>query len=142
MASLNEKSDLYLSAREAYESAKVVANELYNEYKRREYDLVNSMIEDCTASFKRSDGVHLSLREQLNLSVTQENDGAIREWLLESEGDDMSYVEERVSKKALTELIRKKVDEEHVPASEFPSFLKVSTRPGLSVRGISKRMIQ
>lgn len=81
------------------------------------------------------DGVSMHLRRHVGVSCTEGNREETREWLIEETGDDEPYIEEVVSKKALTEFISEKVKSEELDEDDFPDFLKVNLHPSVSVLG-------
>ena len=131
---INERLDTYVAARQDYDAKRRLASEAEEVRRRAESELVNAMLDAGTKSIGRDDGSLFSLRKNFSFSLTEANMQQAREWLLESEGDDSPFVKEVVSKPALTELLKKKM-EDGIDALELPAFLKVNTMPGISVRG-------
>lgn len=131
---LNDIIDDYYERRAAHERADHAAKQCYHEMKAAEAKLVDAMLEAGMPSVKRFDGTAISLRKNVSLSVTKDNSDQIRTWLIATVGDDKDFVEEVVAKSAITELVKQQL-EEGLADDDFPIFLKVSTRPGISVRG-------
>ncbi len=134
---IKQQADAYYDARAAYKEAKANSDKLYWEMKGIENDLIDSLLDEDLQGFKRTDGVSVNLQSQVSISVTQENNSDIRHWLLATVGDDVGFVRETVHKGSLYEYVKTQI-EEGKDASEFPDFLKVSTRPTLYVRGLGK----
>ena len=81
------------------------------------------------------DGISLHLKRHVGVSCTEENREETRQWLIETTGDDEPFVEEVISKKALTEFIGNEAKRKELDEDDFPSFLKVNLHPGVSVLG-------
>ena len=129
MNDLNQAIEAYLALREQHKEADRVAKQLYWAMKSAEGAAVDAMLDNEIQSITDSAGVRVNLRSHVSCSVTVANQDQIREWLTEAYGDDKDYVEEKVIKTEITKLIKAN------PENEFPDFLKVDTRPGLSVSG-------
>lgn len=136
--SLQAKLDDYFGCRRAYEEAKAQADKLYAAKQRLENEAIDMMLDMGTRSIGLADGKNVSLRKSFSCSVVKENFHAIREWLLGTVGDDADFVEETVSKPAVMELLRSKIDSGEWSEEEVPEFLRLNTRPTLSVRGWNK----
>jgi len=130
--------DAYVAARDEHDRLKDLKTRAYDAQKAAETELIDAMLDQGLPQVKTDEGLTVSLRKDMNFSCTKDNFTFIREWLREEMGDDLPYVEEVVSKSALTELLKGKI-EEGTHESEFPPFLRLSTRPGLSVRGLKAR---
>jgi hypothetical protein len=131
---LNDKIAAYYEARSAYDEAKKISDDLDKIRRTRESELVSFMIENQIKNVKLDDGTTPTLVNSVSISVTKDNFDAIREWLLDTIGDDADYVEEVVSKPAVLELVKKKLEGGSDP-TEMPAFLKCDTRPTLRVSG-------
>jgi hypothetical protein len=131
---LNLKIDAYYAARRDYDEKKALSNAADGERRRLERELVDYMMEHQIKSVDRMDGTKPLLASSVSASVTKENAEEIRQWLLETVGDDSDFMETIVSKPAVIELLKKKIKEGDDP-SDFPEFLKVDTRPTLRVNG-------
>ncbi len=104
-----------------------------------EFQIVELMLEERVKSIGTEDGCNLNLRRHLGISCTEENREQVREWLVEETGDDQPFMEEVVSKKALSELVQTRIDNGAV-AQDFPDFLNVNLHPGVSVLGWKQLM--
>ena len=133
MTDLKSWINNYYQARNAYEAAKEESTRLYHAMQSAEVSLVDAMVDEGVAKVDLDDGTSVGLRKQFTISVTKANMHDIRDWLLSSIGDDMQFVEEVVSKPALTSYLREN------PDMEVPDFLNLNTRPAISVRGWSTR---
>jgi hypothetical protein len=131
---LNLKTELYYEARRDYDQKKALSNEADKVRRQREADLVDYMIEHQIKGFDREDGTKPLLVSSVSISVTKDNYDAIRQWLMETEGDDSDFVETIVSKPAVLELVKKKLKAGD-DVTDFPDFLKPDTRPSLRVYG-------
>jgi hypothetical protein len=132
---LNQKVEAYYEARRDYEEKKRVATEAEKHRRRLEAELVDYMLEHKIKAVDRADGTKPLLAKNVSFSVTKDNFDAIREWLVEQVGDDKDFIETTVSKSAVGELVKTKIEKEKWDESDFPAELKVSTRPGLRVTG-------
>lgn len=132
---VQKKIDAYLEARSVYDNIHKLSQEAHQKMKSMEYELVDEMLNTGVSSQGMDDGLSIHLRKQYNCSVTQQNEEQVREWLIETEGDDSQFVVEKVNKPALLEWMKDK----GLEPDDAPEFLKLSTRPGLTVRGWNKR---
>lgn len=133
--SVKKICDDYLSLRAQYELAKEHAASLHAAMQHAKVALIDAMLAEGMKGYPRDDGIRITLKRSFQCSVTQENQDAIREWLLEEQGDDAPYVKEVVDKQALLVLLK----EQHEKGTELPEFLRVSARPDLSVSGWKNR---
>ena len=138
MTTINELIDAYYEARALHDEAKAKATELEKARRAAENKLIDHMLDEGTTGVKRDDGTSVGLRKSLSLSCTKENHHLLRGWLMDELGDDSDFVEEVVSKTALTELVKGRVDE-GADEDDFPEFMRVSTRPIISVQGWKNR---
>jgi len=139
MSKLTDKVAIYYQAREAYETAKALSDSCHKEMKKAENEVIDAMIDEGTRSIGLDDGTNCSLRQQFTISVTKDNFHAIREWLLDTVGDDKDFVEEVVSKPAVSDYIRTAVEAGKLDPIEVPKFLNLNTRPTVNVRGWTTR---
>jgi len=135
---VNDLIDEYYDAREAYDNAKKLATELDRRRRAAENKLIDHMLDEGTTGVKRDDGTSVGLRQSVSLSCNKENYEDLREWLIEATGDDSDFVEEVVSRVALTELVKARIAE-GADESDFPEAMRVSTRPIISVQGWKNR---
>lgn len=133
-AELNAKIDAYYEARKAYDEAHRLSSEADKARRAAERALVDFMIEHQIKKVSRDDGTTPILVSATSIACNQENAEQIREWLVETEGDDTDYMVTVLSKPAVLELVKKKIKKGADP-SEFPEFLKCDTRPTLRVDG-------
>lgn len=100
-----------------------------------EKELVEAMLE-CDPPLKNfadANDLGFKIVPKFGISVTQKNTDAIREWLLEREGDDTPFIEEKVSKSELSRLVKKIVEDEGTDV--VPDFLNLYRDQGISVTG-------
>lgn len=142
MSIISDAIDDYYQARAHYDECRAMSNEADRARRKAEAKVVDAMLDESCEGMKRNDGTSIALRQQFSLSVTVDNQDMIRGWLVETEGDDAPFVEEKVNKEALIELVKARIHQSEVPEEDFPDFLNVSTRPGLSVRGWKTRTKQ
>ena len=135
-----EMIEAYLTKRAAYDEAhekSVAANAAMRE---AEYELVDLMLADGVPSVGLEESAertkaNISLRKKYSCSVTKHNEAQIREWLMETEGDDSRFIHEKVNKDALLEWMKEQGKE----PDDVPAFVKLTTRPGITVRGWKTR---
>ena len=130
-----EKINSYLEARAIYDDMHAASQAAHKTMREAEYELVDVMLSDGVPSMGLDSGVNVSLRKQYACSVTAANETQIREWLVETRGDDSDFVHEKVNKPALVEMLK----EEGKEPDDVPAFLKLNTRPGITVRGWKTR---
>jgi protoheme ferro-lyase len=134
------KIDEYLSAREFYEGIHEQSQKAHKAMRAAEYELVNEMLDEGTNNVGLDTGIHVNLRKQFTCSVTVENEDRIREWLTEKEGDDARFVHEKVNKPAFVEWLREEIlEKQQLDESDVPEFVKLTSRPSISLRGWSTR---
>lgn len=135
---LNTRIDTYYEARERYEKAKEISNKAEKEWRAKEHELVNYMIENQIKSVSRADGTKPLLVSQVSISCTADNAEEIREWLKEKYGDDRDFLVTTPHKPTVLAKIKQEIEEGSDP-TDFPQFLSVNTRPTLRVDGWTKR---
>ena len=136
--SLNDTIEKYFAVREAYDRAKAIATEAEKAMRRHEAKVIDAMLAEKQRSVRREDGTTVTLRKRVSFSSTADNRSAIRAWLIETEGSDHDFVEEVVARDTLSEYLTKKLEEGYSP-DDFPEFLNVSDRPGITVKGWNSR---
>lgn len=136
--SLSRLIEDYYAARSAHDEANARKAAAYERMKEAERAVVTAMIDEEQQSVKRTDGTTVYLRRAVSLSVTQENSPMIRQWLMDTVGDDADFVREEVQKKAVADLVKSQL-EGGADEDEFPDFLRLSTFPNLSVNGWNNR---
>jgi hypothetical protein len=138
MSEFNAKIQAYYEARAAYDEAHRVSSEADAVRRQKERELVDYMIEHQIKKVSLDDGTTPILVSAASIACNQENAEAIRQWLVNTEGDDSDYMVTVVSKPAVLELVKKKLKAGEDP-TDFPDFLKVDTRPTLRVDGWKTR---
>ena len=136
---LNDHVNRFLMAKLEYEIAHKRSQERHKEWRQTEADFIDGMLDQQIKTFKHLEtGEVFGLSEHFGISVTQNNTDLIRNWLVESEGDDSPYLTEVCDKRAVTAHVKGlvinnrqggKADEDGVP-----EFLNLKTRPVLSHR--------
>lgn len=130
--------DRYVQARLAFEiadrEAKKQLAKLRGMRDVAERNLVEAMEDaDKTNFAEKSTGLRFQTSKKFGISVTRENTDAIRAWLLDREGDDQPYIEEKVNKGEVSKLLRQVCDEEGTDV--VPDFFKLYRGVGISVVG-------
>jgi hypothetical protein len=131
---------VYYEMRQRHDVAKRTASEAYKAMKAAEAELVESMLEAGISRLDyMNDGTKLHFRGIVNISITEENEPAIREWLIKNYGDDNPFMLERLSKKSVSEQIKKDMEAGELHETDLPEELKFSQIPGISVTGWNDR---
>ena len=134
--SIAKYCDDYVVCRREYELQRGLLKEAYSSMMRAKARMIDEMLAEETKAFKRDDGLHVILRKSVTFSTAQKMADTIRDWLVETVGDDQPFIEEKISKKALSAYIKQKLDD-GADESDFPEFLRLSTRPDVTVRGFA-----
>ena len=74
------------------------------------------------------------LHRIFNISVTQDNEADLRGWLIETFGDDQGFLETKVNKSAVTERIKRALDNDELGEFDVPDYLKLNTHPDVRMR--------
>jgi metal-sulfur cluster biosynthetic enzyme len=135
-----ETISAYLQARAVFDEAHAASQRAYKLKQDAEYELVSVMVSDGVPSInldatETRTGANIGLRKKYGCAVTKDNEAQIREWLMETEGDDSRFVHEKVNKEALLEWMKEQGKE----PDDVPAFIKLNTRPGITVRGWKTR---
>ncbi len=133
------KIDEYLDAREAYELADQKQKLAGKKMRAAEWELVDNMLAEGVPSVGLDTGIHVGLRKYFGVEVTLQNQQQIREWLLETTGDDAPFVIEKVNRAAVIEWLKEKIESEVLDEGSVPPYFKLNTRPGITVRGWKDR---
>lgn len=129
-----DQAQVYFNARTAYEDARDYATKLEAEMRVEEAKLVDAMLDAGVKNLTMSDGARPTLTKNTSVSCNKDNYDQVREWLVETVGDDADYVEETVNRHKVAGMVKKKL-EAGADESEFPAFLQLSTRPAIRVYG-------
>jgi hypothetical protein len=123
----------YVAARLQKELSSDAAKKAGAAFRGAEAELVEAMLEVDLQNFTHETGLQCFLRQQFKVSITAANTQDVRDWLLETTGDDQPFVEEKLDKKAVEDHCK------HVAETEgkdrIPDFLRLFTRPAIGVRG-------
>lgn len=142
--SLQDTVDAFYRARARYEEADRSAKAFYKIKQTREREMIEAMLEAETKGVRREDGTYCGWKRNVRISVTQENDADIREWLLETTGDDSDFLATKCNKSAVEEHVKKLVGEnEAIDADDdddtekhvIPQFFKLNQHPVANVTG-------
>ena len=136
---LNEHVAWFLTTKRRYDEAHQKSQEAHRKWRQAETDFIDALLNEKVKTFKHLEtGEVFGLSEHFGVSVTQNNTDLIREWLVESEGDDAPYLTEVCDKKAVTEHVKTLVEKNRqdgcADEDGVPQFLKLKTRPVLSHR--------
>ena len=128
MATLEEARKLYIAARLHSDVCASAAKRARAQLKECEEALVDTLLDGEMTQIKMESGLTLFLRKQFHISLSAETKPKVREWLLETTGDDKPFIYEDVDKRAVEEHC-KTLDQD-----EIPGMLKLHTRPAIGVR--------
>lgn len=103
-----------------------------------EYRMIALMDETQVKNVPTEDGLTFGKRRHYGFKNNEENRQQIREWLVGDIGDDSPFIEEVVSRSALRELIKDRVENGGKTEESFPQFLNVSFTPIAVVTGWKK----
>ena len=134
MDPLVAKFEKYREAREAYEVAHAASAEAHKAWRAAERELVDLMLDQHVKKVTIGELTPL-LVNAVSISVTQDNYDSIREWLVETVGDDKDFVVTVPHKPTVLQHVKKLVEE----GEEIPAFLQCDTRPTLRVDGWRSR---
>jgi hypothetical protein len=128
MATVEEARKRYVAARLNCDVCASAAKKARKQMQSCEEELVEALLDAEMTQIKMESGLTLFLRKQFHISLTQENKPMVRQWLLNTTGDDMPFVYEELDKKAVEEHCK------NLDKDEIPEMLKLHTRPAIGVR--------
>jgi uncharacterized protein YggL (DUF469 family) len=134
-----DKAQAYFYARRLMDEKKEVYTRAYEECKRAEKELIESMIEDGVKSFKL-DGVApvelgVSLRKNFAVSCTQDNEQQVRSWLETEDGDITKFEKLVLFKPFVVAWLKERVEKGTIDQHAIPDFLNFSMTPTVMVKG-------
>ena len=130
----------YYEARQRADMAKAVYSEAYRAQKEAETKLVECMMDlGITRLDYMRDGTKIHFQGKCSVSITQENEEEVRQWLRERYGDDMQFSTEKLDKPAVTAKIKEDLHGQELSETEVPKHMKLNQFPGLSVTGWKTR---
>lgn len=131
-----DKAQAYFTARRLMDDAKAAHTRAYEECKRAERELVDSMLEEGVKSFKLGqDELAVTLRKNFSISCTQENETQVRNWLAEVDGDVTKFEKLVLYKPFVFSWLKERVEKGSIDQHTIPEFLNFSSSPGVQVRG-------
>lgn len=133
------KCEAYYAARRAYDEAHAASQAAFAAMADTERELIDCMLDEGVKSFKLDDGTTVSMKRQFAISVNQDNEFLLREWLTEEEGDIELFSKKTLDKSAITARIKERIEAGTLDESTVPEFLKLNTRPSVMVMGWKKR---
>lgn len=126
----------YRAARMWHDQLKAQIGPAWDRQMAAEEKLVEALIDAGSTTFEIDD-FKPYLREETNLSVTQENEGQVVTWLVASGENPRDFTMTKLDGNAVKRFIRSQLTEGSDPDS-YPDFLKLKVRQRLSVRGWDK----
>lgn len=133
-----EIADELYNAREEHDRLKELCHDAHMVYKRVCSKLIEAMADEDVQHFKRRN-ITISTKKHFSISVTADNDGMIRSWLMDTYGDDTDFLIEKVGKAILTDKIREEVIGDEKYEHEYPDFLNLQTARIIQVDGWKDR---
>lgn len=85
------------------------------------------------------DGTAIHFRAQCSVSVTQDNEEEVREWLRQQYGDDEQFSKDALDKPSIIAQIKADLASGELSETEVPKDMKLTQFPGISVSGWKKR---
>ena len=136
---LNLHVNRYREAREGYNEAHKISQQAHQKWKDTERDFIDAMLNERVKTFKHLEtGEVFGLSERFGVSVTENNNDQIRNWLVDEAGDDAPFISEVCNKQAVTDYVKTRVEknrqEDKGDEDGIPEFLNLKTRPVLSHR--------
>lgn len=128
MATVEDARKLYVAARLHSDVCANAAKRARAQLRQVEDELVEALLDSEMTQIKMESGLTLFLRKQFKISLTEETKPKVRQWLLDTTGDDMPFVKEEVDKQAV---------EDHckgLDKDEIPPYLNLHTKPAIGVR--------
>ncbi len=123
----------YISARINKEMAADAVKRAKRAMTDAEEALVEVMQDDDIQNFTMDTGLQCYIHQNFRISVTEKNHHEVRDWLLETTGDDQPFMEEKLDRKAVEDHCRELAKTEG--KDRIPQCLSLYTNPGIGVRG-------
>jgi hypothetical protein len=138
MTSHDDLIDALLEARDLHKKMKAATTDQGKRVAELERKLVDSMMSAGDQSVKKDDGLTVYVRRNKSFRCSESNYEALKQWIQEETGDAADFTMEAVSRSALSAFIDDKLEEGYAD-EDFPSFLGLSTYPGIGIRGAGSR---
>jgi 3-oxoacyl-ACP reductase-like protein len=129
----------YYDLRSRYDVAHRTSQEAHRAMKAAEAELVEALIEANVSAMTLGDGTSISLRNQASISVTEKNEGVVRDFLMAEVGDDELFTKQTLDKPAIMEMITTRVQDGDLAETDVPAEMKLKLRPAITVRGWNAR---
>lgn len=130
----------YYEARQRADIAKRVYSEAYRAQKDAEEKLIETMMDlGINTMSYMEDGTAIHFRAQCSVSVTQDNEEEVREWLRQQYGDDEQFSKDALDKPSIIAQIKADLASGELSETEVPKDMKLTQFPGISVSGWKKR---
>ena len=123
----------YRLARKAHEDALEHTEKLYKDRAQLERQVVEAMLEGNHRRLDH-DGALIYLSDHVGVAVNQQNQADVVQWLNTRRGGVDDFMVLQLDGARVKRMVRKELEDGALP-SEYPDFMKVSTRPRLNVRG-------
>lgn len=135
---LLEQQQRYYDARTQYDIAKAESDRLEKLWRAEEEQLVERMVEANVKSVQFADGSKPTLVKNVSAKCNQGNQAEVRQWLIDTEGDDSDFLKTEADRHKVNAHIKKQIEAGADP-EDYPDFLSVSVRPNVRVYGWKNR---
>lgn len=126
----------YYDMRRRHDIAKRTATEAYRAMREAEGKLIEAMMDIGVSKLDyMDDGSSINFFGGLSVSVTEKNEGEVREWLRESYGDDAPFEKVSMDKKEITSRIREDIKSGALSETDVPDAMNLKQFPGIRVNG-------
>ena len=130
----------YYEARTSYDEAKAESDRLEKLWRVQESKLIEKMMDEGVKSVTLDDGSRPTLAKGVSVKCNKETHSQVRQWLLDTVGDDSDFVETLPNRFKVAAHVKKLIEEQHADPEGFPEFLAVSVKPTMRVLGWTKRL--
>lgn len=138
MTSHLEAWETYAEARLEMELAKDAHTDASSRFRKTEAELVEALNEAELKGIPLQNGVYPHINPQFGFACNKDNVDQVEEWLTETVGDAEPYKKTSLSKEAISEYIKDRI-EKGTPRESFPEFLNVRTHYGIKVNAWAKK---
>lgn len=126
----------YYEMRRRHDIAKRTATEAYRAMREAEGKLIEAMMDIGVSKLDyMDDGSSINFFGGLSVSVTEKNEGEVRQWLRNEYGDDAPFEKVSMDKKAITDKIKEDIKSGALSETEVPDAMKLKQFPGIRVNG-------
>lgn len=131
---LRDAIQVWRDARDAHAELDRQKKEAAKDVQRAARDVREALLDQGLQNVRCEDGATIYLHNIFSISVTQDNESAVRAWLIDEFGDDQPFVQEKVSKSALSAHLKDAIEKGELGEFDVPEFLKLNTHPDVRIR--------